>query len=72
MAMRVVMPNVPDHRARANDARLETAARSRDSVHPVCSAFSSPDSGRWLSKEPWIANRLHAFSQETLLVVSLA
>jgi hypothetical protein len=29
-------PNVPDHRPRAHDARLETAMLSLGSVHPVC------------------------------------
>jgi hypothetical protein len=32
------LPNAPDHRTGANDARYETDALSPGSVHPVCSA----------------------------------
>src|SRR6266567_3808903 len=32
------LPNVPDQRRRATDARLETETQSQGSLHPVCSA----------------------------------
>jgi hypothetical protein len=37
----VVRPNVTDHRPRATGARYGTAALSRGSVHPFCSALAS-------------------------------